>query len=237
MALVLAALVWSITICGGVVPASEWSSTEVHLLHGEGFRLGDEVRDILTLTHASGWSYGSNFFFFDIAEPFAAGTDVYGEWYTRLSLRRILACESGWAFVDDLSFAASINAGSCFRAYLWGSTLHFSIPGFSFCNLDVMVYDNLEDTDITFILIPAWDVPITVGPVELRFRGFVDVTGAEGDRVRQILAQPQLLLDVGHFLGKKGQLLVGMEYEYYRNKFGIDGEDESFPQAMVAWSF
>ena len=71
----------------------------------------------------------------------------------------------------------------------------------------------------------------------LRFRGFIDLIGAEGDAVQQLLTQPQLLVDVGSGLGCEGRLWAGVEYQFWKNKYGIDGVDESFVQLKIMWEF
>ncbi len=219
------------------VPAAEWSSTDVQLLHGNGFMLGDESREIITLEHVSGWRLGSNFFFFDITQPFADDTGIYGEWYSRFSAQRMRGREPGAGIVKDLSLAVAINAGDGFRAYLAGATVHFNAPGFAFFDLDVMAYDDRSRDGVTYIVTPAWDRPFSLGRVKLRFRGFIDLIGAEGDAEQQLLTQPQLLLDLGSLRGDGGGLWVGVEYQLWRNKYGIDGVNESFAQVMLMWQF
>jgi len=219
----------------GVATAADWSATNVQLLDGRGFELGPEQRQILTLEHTSTWSLGSNYFFFDVTQPFGDGTDVYGEWYSRLSWSKLGITGKGSGLLDDVSFAASLNAGTDFRAYLAGVTLHLKLAGFTVADLDVMAYDDRSDSDVTYIVTPAWELPFTLGRASLLFRGFVDLIGAEGERARQVLAQPQLLLDLGGLFGHKDRLFAGVEYQHWENKYGLEGVDESFPQVMLLW--
>ena len=229
----IAAAAWA--LCGGPAAAADWSVTGVQVLHGRGFELGADDREIITFEHASGWKLGSNFFFFDVSEPFAGGTDVYGEWYPRLSWTALGITQGGGGLVRDVSFAASINAGRDFRAYLAGVTLHLKVPRFAYLDLDVMSYDDRTDSDVTYIVTPAWELPFTVGRLNCRFRGFVDLIGAEGERTRQLLTQPQLLVDLGTLWGRKDTVFVGIEYQYWHNKYGLDGVTESLPQLMLLW--
>ena len=217
--------------------AQSWSSTDVQWLHGSGFELGPGTRDILTFEHVSTWDFGSNFFFFDVSEFTGDDTALYGEWYSRLSWARLGVKEESTGVLRDVSFAASLNAGDGFRAYLAGATLHFSVPGVSFLDLDVMYYDDRSDADATYIVTPAWELPFRIGSLPCRFRGFIDSIGPEGERKAQLLAQPQLLVDLGRFLGDEERLFAGVEYQYWHNKYGIDGVDESLPQLMLLWQF
>ena len=222
-------------VAGAVAGAEDFSATNLQLLHGRGFELGPLQRDILTFEHVSGWSLGSNFIFFDVSEPFADGTEAYGEWYSRLSWSKLGLTSAGTGWLEDVSFAGSLNAGTGFRAYLAGVTLHLKPPGFAFLDLDVMAYDDRSDSEVAYIVTPAWEAPFTLGRASLRFRGFVDLIGAEGARARQLLAQPQLLLDVGGLVGRRDRFFAGVEYQYWHNKFGLRGVDEALAQVMVLW--
>ncbi len=47
----------------------------------------------------------------------------------------------------------------------------------------------------------------------------------------------QLRLDVGDLLDHPGRLYLGVEYQYWRNKFGMNGLSERLPQALLVWRF
>ncbi len=74
--------------------AADWSDTEFHLqignLDAPAFAGGGSARHMIyTLQHASGWTYGDNFFFVDIVDsrqPGAPDMDFYSEAYANLSL-------------------------------------------------------------------------------------------------------------------------------------------------------
>jgi nucleoside-specific outer membrane channel protein Tsx len=225
----------AVAATGAAASAADWSATDVQLLHGRRFKLGPSQRDIMTFEHVSTWQSGSNFFFFDVTEPFAGGTEIYGEWYSRLSWSKLGLTTKGTGVLQDVSFAGSLNAGNGFRAYLAGVTLHLKLPGFSFFDLDVMAYDDRSDSDVTYIVTPAWEMPFTLGNASFRFRGFVDLIGAEGVRAQQVLAQPQVLLDIGRLVGRQDRFFAGIEYQLWHNKYGVRGVDEAFPQVMVMW--
>ncbi|NCO69099.1 MAG: DUF5020 domain-containing protein [Acidobacteria bacterium] len=235
---VTVAVVIMLILVPGMAIAQSWGVTGVQLLHGRDFKLGADERDILTFEHASGWQLGSNFFFFDVTSPFAGDTDIYGEWYSRLSWNKLGLRREGSGVLQDVSFAASINAGQGFRAYLAGVTLHLRIPGFTFADVDVMAYDDRSDGDVTYIVTPAWDVPFKIAAAACRFRGFADLIGAEGVRSQQLLTQPQVLVDLGSLAGgARDRFFAGVEYQYWHNKYGVGGVSESLPQVMVLWQF
>ena len=70
------------------------------------------------------------------------------------------------------------------------------------------------------------------------FHGFVDYAsgGATGGK-SYILTQPQLLVDLKKTFGIKQNVFMGIEYTYWRNKFGINNVDEESIQAMISLEF
>jgi nucleoside-specific outer membrane channel protein Tsx len=238
----LFATILVLALTAGAAGAADWSSTNVQVLYGDGFKVQPpEARTIITLEHASGWTYGDNFFFFDVTEPFANDTSLYGEWHPRFSFNKIFKKEMGQGFFRDVLLATELNVennGLPWRAYLYGVGFDFNIPHFQFFALNLFVRDDkMIRDDSTFQISPSWNLPFTLGQTNWEFRGFVDFAGAEGEGEAQTLAQPQLLVNLGSLFKQPGTLWVGVEYQYWKNKYGIDGVDENFVQLMGRWDF
>jgi nucleoside-specific outer membrane channel protein Tsx len=50
--------------------------------------------------------------------------------------------------------------------------------------------------------------------------------------------QPQVRMDLGEALGNEaGNLFVGIEYQYWKNKYGVKDKDESMVQFQTVWNF
>ncbi|MFZ2855261.1 MAG: hypothetical protein WAZ34_14285 [Rhodocyclaceae bacterium] len=247
--------------------AFEWTTTELRLLHSSRYREPsnpDPVRkDILTVMHANGYSLGRNFMFVDILKSGdqernlsgnrEAPTGIYGEAYTTLSLARLSGKSFAAGPVKDLGLTAGINIGDKNsqlhpkpRVYLAGVTIDFAVPR-GFFNVDVLAYrdrscsagiSSCPDYRGTYQITPAWSLPFSLGGIDGEFTGFVDFIGSRGaGTVRQTLAQPQLRFDVGKPFGQKGSVYAGIEYQYWRNKFGIDGVNERHPQLLLLLKF
>lgn len=243
--------------------SAEWSDTEVNYQYGtqfeEPFNPNEVTKHIITLQHASGYKYGSNFFFVDFLK--SDGDDdnageVYGEWYTHLSLSKTTGAKLSYGIIKDLNLTAGINYGSKNtganpRVYLPGFTVDFDLPGFTYFGVDVLAYidrgkfkpnaattlDNCGGHETSYQINPFWQLPFRLGPTKWSFEGHVDFIGNRGTCENEILAQPQLRLDVGNFFGKPDTGYVGIEYQYWRNKFGFKDVDESVPQFFAAWKF
>lgn len=241
--------------------AADWSDTEIQLLTGNRFHdNGNDVnigKTILTLQHASGYKYGRNFFFVDMVKSNSKDNnagEVYGEYYHTLSVAKVGGLDWSKNFLKDVGLTVGLNYGTKNSAFgpnpkvlLAGPTFDLNLPGFAFFNVDLLAYRDLGtftgfgggklcgSTSSTYQLTPAWNLPFSIGPAKFSFEGFVDVIGRHGTCERTVLAQPQLRWDVGNHFGKPGTVFLGIEYQYWRNKFGIAGRKESFPQAMLAW--
>ncbi|MHB1374421.1 MAG: hypothetical protein ACYC5W_07245 [Thauera sp.] len=142
------------------------------------------------------------------------------------------------------------------RLLVVGPTLKFDVPGF----LDVSLLFGKEwnhnnfgsvDKEIAFdpqwIISAAWGIPFNAGPVPLKFQGFANYLSEKGDDYNgkktkaETLMRASLMVDVGQMAwGKKNTLLMGVGYEYWRNKFGnhgIQGVDVDAPTFQMEWHF
>lgn len=225
-------------------PLFDWSSNNIQLLHGNHFNSTDNTRTITTIQHADGWKYGENFFFIDIdnraeADHYA----IYGEFYPRLSWSKITGKTPSFSLFKDFSLVAGLNAGNQperdpFRAYLLGAGIKFNMPGFDFFVIDVMAFKS-ENVNTTGVQIsPAWNSRFPIGSLNFEFKGFLDWQSADvTGGVSNVLAQPQLLLDVGDIFGYSKTFYAGIEYQYWHNKFGVKHLNENFPQAMILLNY
>lgn len=234
--------------------AFDWSNNEIQYLHGSGYQMPGNNNDIdysiVTVTHADGWAYGRNFFFMDTlfseaGEP--SQVNLYGELYSSLSFSKLSGRDLSFGWIKDLNMTGGVNLGenmnsreSGVRVILYGASLDLQLPGFNFFNVDFLRYDTLEPVrlDSSWQITPSWQLPFTIAGTKWSFEGFADFIGKNNSgSARTALAQPQLRLDVGDLYGYGNHLYLGVEYQYWHNKFGIKGLHESLPQALLVWKF
>jgi nucleoside-specific outer membrane channel protein Tsx len=87
---------------------------------------------------------------------------------------------------------------------------------------------------------PVWSFPFKLGMTKFKFRGFVDIKDGNTNALGNVtmLAQPQLLLDVGDLVGWKSDVFyIGTEYSFWLNKFGVEDANESAWQGMMIGFF
>lgn len=229
--------------------ASDWSVTDVQILYGSGYEFGSNGPgntniSTLTIQHASGWKYGDNYAYFDMRKESNGNgnTDIFGEYSPRLSLGKISGSDLSFGFIKDVLISGGVDMGTNFFATKYGIGLDLAIPGFDWFRLDTHVYDISKGGSGTqkasYQITPAWSMTFDIGKAKFDFTGFIDFTGPSGGNSKfQILAQPQLRLDVGNFFEVPGSLYVGIEVQIYDNKFGVEGVNETIPQFLMVYKF
>jgi hypothetical protein len=210
---------------------------ELSLLSGNRYALGDENRQIVTLEYFGEHRYGVNTFFFDFTDPFENSSDTYFEGYTFFSYEKVSGKGLSLGPLTDVSLGLGLNQGQDFTALLIGPSWSFDVPGFDYLSLDTFVFDDRSNPEKTLAITPAWGLSFQLGRLPMKFRGFVTYYPREGPSAYYINAQPQLLADIGALFGDRDHLFAGVEYLVSRNKFGIRGEHEYVPQAMVLYAF
>jgi len=224
----------------------DWTSSNVQLLYGSDFEFGDPDRTTVTVEHANGWKYGQNFFFIDVITHNDIGVEVYAEAYSYLSFNKITGTDLSLGPIKDISLFAGINISNKpendhFKAYLAGLSLDLNNKYFDYLQLDIAAFKS-DDVSNKYGLqfTPVWSYPFSIGPANFKFRGFADFRSANTNNSGNfhILAQPQMLLDIGDLAGQKKEIVyIGTEYTYWHNKFGVKDVEESVVQAMIIGFF
>ena len=95
-------------------------------------------------------------------------------------------------------------------------------------------------TGDSFMVDVNWGAAFEIGTQSFWFTGHAEYIGATTDELGGvvedwILAQPQLGWDLGKALtGHANQLFIGVEYQYWRNKLGVN-VDENLAQLWIMW--
>ena len=221
------------------VSAQAWNAFNVQYLYGSNYELEPEQVDILTLEWANGWAYGDNSVFVDITNFVQGDNTVYGEWAPRLSLSKITGKSFSAGSIQDVYLSATIELGEGISNYLIGGAIDLAMPGFNFFQINGYLRENSELSGSTWQATAVWNSDFEIGQTRWNFSGFIDWAGSEGRpgtfaySKRNLHAQPQLLLDLGHLLDRPGRIYAGVEWLYWHNRYGIPGVTESVAQAMI----
>jgi hypothetical protein len=224
----------------------------------------DISKNILDFQHASGYKYGVNFFNIDLLmsdskDPSAGNStagaqEAYIVYRNTVNLSKVtggdykfpLVRDIGGTFGFDWNTKNDVGYSSKKRMLVAGPTLMMDVPGF--LNISVLVlgesnapigingrywYKTHPELDI------VWGIPIGDSPFS--FQGYFDYIAAKGANefgggtVPETHFDGAIMLDVGQVTGgPKNTFKVGLEYEYWKNKFGNDNDDPFFQGGATA---
>lgn len=153
----------------------------------------------------------------------------------------------------DFNFKDDFSYNSKKQMLVAGPTVMFDVPGF----LNVSLLQLWESNAPAFhtdryhydahpMLNAAWGIPFSLGSVKLSFEGFANFIASKGKNESGFNTKPetnidmQIMYDASSLLGAKPRTFkVGLEYQYWRNKFGNDhtkptgGGDGSFAKTPM----
>ncbi len=194
--------------------AADWSDTAMTYRHGnkfsEPFNTNDISKNIIGLTHASGYKYGSNFFNVDYLmsdgkDPSSVGStngarEVYAVYRNTVDLEKVTGKSfkttgvRGLGVTAGFDFNTKTDAGynSKKQMVVAGPTLMLDVPGFMNVSLLELwesnaPYNGYTSTDTPRyrydahpMLNVAWGIPFTVASVPLSFEGFANFIASKG---------------------------------------------------------
>jgi nucleoside-specific outer membrane channel protein Tsx len=194
--------------------AADWSDTALTYRHGTKFAepfIPDAIsKNIVGLTHVSGYKYGSNFFNADMLlsddkDPSFAGSkngarEVYVVYRNTLDLEKVTgksfktAGVRGLGITTGFDFNTKTDAGynSKKEMLVAGPTLMLDVPGFLNVSLLQLWESNAPYSTYTNsgvgryhygphpMLTASWGIPFSVGSVPLSFEGYANYISSKG---------------------------------------------------------
>jgi nucleoside-specific outer membrane channel protein Tsx len=215
----------------------QWHTTNIQLLRGHGYELGSPHRTIATFEHANGWTYGDFFMFIDQSWPDSGDQRYYSEFSPRLSLSKISKQHMSLGIIEDVLISTTFEKTkhSKFNR-LYGIAVNLDLPEFTFFTANLYQRDNPNHNGKTWQVTLAWQRFFHVWSTEWVTEGFADFAGREGNSHANQLLAPRLLMDIGKMTGLKAhKLWLGIEWQYWHHKFGLENKTESVPQLQLKW--
>jgi nucleoside-specific outer membrane channel protein Tsx len=224
------------TLASGQVLAADllqWQDNSLTYLNGIDFKVDPPKQQTVTFEHASGWSFGDLFIFVDgikynteATNGAGDGHTFYGEISPRLSLGKISGADLSFGPVKDVLLAATYEFGEDdVDSYLLGPAVDLDIPGFDYFQLNTYLRttDGRRDGDNVWQITPVWSYTIPVGDSDLVIDGFMDWVVDNDDSYHANLHfNPQIKYDLAKAMGWGKRFYVGVEYDYWSDKYGID---------------
>jgi len=211
-----------------------WSNNSLTLLHGNDYKVGDNKKTVFTGEHASGHTWGDVFAFVDrLRHHNDSKHETYGEFgasYTLFKPQHDFIKETYLAGQWEFASQSSNQTNN----YLAGVGMNLNVPGTKFFKVNLYRRFNDHGEDNMQVTL-AWARPFASG---LLYDGFVDAVSSTSAKKAGFNFTSQLKYDIGQHLDyKTNKLFIGMEYVYWKNKFGIDGITEKNANLLLKWHF
>ena len=226
------------TLLSGQSMAAEllqWQDNSLTYLNGIDFKVDPPRQQTVTFEHASGWSFGDLFIFVDgikynteATNGAGDGHTFYGEISPRLSFGKLSGSDLSFGPIKDVLLAATYEFGEDdVDSYLLGPALDLNVPGFDFFQLNTYYRetDGKRDGSGVWQITPAWSYTLPVGDSDLVIDGFMDWVVDNDDSYHANLHfNPQIKYDMAKAMGWGKRFYVGVEYDYWSDKYGIDDD-------------
>src|SRR5690554_5498430 len=218
---VTAALVATMAISSTSATADVlWQDFSATYLQGNNYRIESPKKQVLTLEHVAATSWGDSFFFLDHMREENGNRDNYAEWSPRLSLSKTTLKSFQYGFINDILISTNIEMSSLQSNFLYGLKVDLNVPGFRFMQLNGYRRNN-DGMAGNWQLTSSWALPIQVASQEFLYDGFIDWTSTNSEQRSSFNMTTQLKWALHSFFGMTSPLYVGVEYVYWRNKYGI----------------
>jgi nucleoside-specific outer membrane channel protein Tsx len=244
-------------LAGTAANAADWSDTSLGVRYGTHFAEpfdnnpdGSRVnikKVIVSLTHASGYKYGTNFFNVDLLmsdhndpaiDSHTGAREAYIVYRNMLDIGKVAGQDfklgpiRGYGVTGGFDWNTKNDSYASKKQMLvLGPTLQFDVPGFA--NLSALAFrESNAPTGIARYYYKTHgavelDWGIGIGALPLSFNGYALWIASKGQNEFGGGTAPEthldmtLMYDVGLAAGLgKHVALIGVEYEYWHNKFG-----------------
>jgi nucleoside-specific outer membrane channel protein Tsx len=221
-----------------------WQDNSATYLYGRDFKVNPAIQQTLSFEHASGWTFGDLFVFFDQinyngTEDSNAGKNTYyGEFAPRLSFGKIFDQKLEFGPIKDVLLAGTYERGeNRNQNYLLGPGFDLALPGFDYFQLNFYYRkpDGItKNPSGQWQVTPVWSYTIPVGNSDILIDGYMDwvwnnkdaTSSRPNDLHANLHFNPQIKYDLGKAMGWTGvkHVYVGVEYDYWKNKYAIDND-------------
>lgn len=197
-----------------------WQDFSVTYLKGNNYRIGTPHQQVLTVEHVAETHWGDSFFFLDHMRESNDVRSNYAEWAPRLSLAKMSGKPFQYGLISDVLISTTVEMSELQTNFLYGVGVDLKLPGFQFMQLNGYrrVNDNAADN---WQITTSWALPFGIGEQQFLYDGFFDWTTTNHEQRSSFNMASQLKWAVHPLLGINNPIFVGIEYVYWRNKYGI----------------
>jgi nucleoside-specific outer membrane channel protein Tsx len=186
--------------------------------------------------------------------------EAYALWRNTVSFSKVTGKDFKYGIVKDVGVTFGFDFNSKNNGYsskkrmgVLGPTLMFDVPGTLNVSLFAVKESNAPnnlansaantDSRYTYNTYPELDIVafFPIGDTPFNIQGYFDWNGSKGNlengqpSKQEILTEVALMLDLGKLMGSaKNTFKVGIEYQYWKNKFGNDNGNPALAGGATA---
>lgn len=218
--------------------ASLWSSTKLELLYGQGYKLGSENAGIFSFTHASGWKYGDNFFFFDVTiNPSERPLSIYAEYSPHIGLFNLFKKDTKDRILKNINLSGGLEFPGYSLRELIGMGITLNLRGLKRLSIDLYLRNDHTQESVTWQVTTSWSSELKRNKFRIVADGFFDLAGPEGELYTNLVFQPAFMWDPSIIWSDGDKILIGTELSIWINKYGVNNTNEFVPQINLRWNF
>ncbi len=207
-----------------VAYSAKFHNPSISYLYGENFVVEPDTQQTVTFEYAAAWETIDLFMFAEkkFYSGSGSGTGYYGEFSPRVKL---FDFEQG-SVLKKLTLATTFERGkNGVKANLIGLGFDLNTESLNYFNHNIYHRDAPNKAGSSWQLTSVWSYSTKIYELPILFDGYLDWVFAGDEVENNFHFNPQIKIDMKKWLGGKQQWYVGLEYDYWENKYGIDNSE------------
>ena len=198
--------------------ASNFRSGSLSYLYGDNFKVEPEQQQTLTFEYVAAWNWGDMFLFIDHKTYDEGGSGRYGEFSPRIKLAEFGAD----GIIKQVLIASTFERGkNGVASNLYGIGVDFNTKAMRYLNVNLYQRNDPDIAGKGMQITTVWAFDADLSDVPILIDGFFDWTFNSDEHHDNFHFNPQIKIDMKKWQGGHHQWYLGIEYDYWRNKFGI----------------
>lgn len=209
-----------------------YRSGSLSYLYGDNYLVETTRQQTITFEYVLAVDWGDMFMFIDAKHFEQSESGLYGEFSPRINLYKF----DSKHLISKITFATTFERGkNGVKSNLFGFGLDFNSNNFRYLTANLYQRNSPNQPGRGYQITSTWAYATDVAEIPILIDGYIDWTFSSDETSTNLHINPQLKLDMKQCLGGTHQWYLGIEYDYWKNKFGIK-DSTNFETNQNTWS-
>ena len=219
--------------------AGSFRDGSLSYLTGSDYKVGPDKQQVITFEYTAAWDWGDMFMFYDSIDFDPGGSTYYGEFSPRIKIKDF--GKNG--LISKMYFATTFERGKGgLVSNLYGVGFSINTESFRYLNANVYQRDNADISGKGYQLTSSFGYGTKWGEIPILIDGYLDWVFSSDETEDHFHLNPQIKIDMKEWLGTSQKWYIGIEYDYWYQKFGIedsviDDTNQNTFSFLVKWHF